>query len=181
MNWRLRPRFRLRIALSAREVVERFGDHKDSGTAPFDLYIEDRQVEMSVDAGRRHFWSPYLKLRLEQQQNATVLKGTFGPNINVWSMFLAAYAVCVLTGSTGLIIGVSQLLIDQSPVGLWLTAGGLAASTLIWAAGQIGQRLAYDQMVAIHLFVHELFVDVLTDGPYCEACDNDLAASSLTE
>lgn len=36
-----------------------------------------------------------------------------------------------------------------------------------------GQRLAHDQMVEIHAWVHRLLMDVLTDSPYCEACDED--------
>lgn len=172
MNWRLRPRFRLQVRLPADEVVDRFAD-VDTTDGPFELYVEDRQAELTVSADDRHFWSPYLKLRIDPEDGETELRGTFGPNINVWSMFVAAYAVSALVGTTGLFVAFSQVWIDQSPTGLGLTALSVVATLLVWVAGQIGQRLAYDQMIALHLLVHHQFQDVLAAPPRCEACADD--------
>ena len=173
MNLRLRPRFSLRVDLSAQQVQQRFAPCVDSSDAPFDLFLDDDQVEMTVPERERHFWSPYLKLRIRREEGTTVLRGKFGPNIHVWSMFLAAYAVLVLTGSAGLMIGASQWMIGQPPTGLWLLAGCVLLSVVVWLAGQIGRRWAYDQMVDIHRFVHERLADAIVDPVYCEACDGD--------
>lgn len=171
MNLRLRPRFELRVRLSPSQAQQRFD--RRGNTVPFDIYLDDGQVEMTVPRRQRHFWSPYLKLRIRRDGEATALRGKFGPNINVWSMFLAAYAVLFLTGTAGLLTAVSQWIIDQPPTGLLLTAGCVVLSLLVWVAGQIGRRWAYAQMVAIHRFVHETFADVIVDDVVCEACKNN--------
>jgi hypothetical protein len=152
--------------------MDRFQQRVASETAPCEVHLLDRQVEMTALARDRHFWSPYLNVLLEEQNGYTTLRGRFGPNINVWTMFLAAYAVLFILGGVGLVIGTSQLQIDQPPTGLWLSAGCICLAALTWVAGKVGQRWAYDQMVLIHLFVHELFDDVIADDIFCEACDN---------
>lgn len=170
---RLRPRFGLRVDLSAKQVMERFGRCQVSGTSPCAVHLLDRQVEMTVRAEQRHFWSPYLKVLLEEEAGQTTLRGTFGPNINVWTMFVAAYAVLSLVGAVGLFIATSQLQIGQSPSGVWLSAACLLLSALVWTAGKLGQRWAHDQMVQIHRFVHELFADAVAEEVFCEACDDE--------
>ena len=178
MSWRLRPRFGLRLRLSSDEVMERFGRTAESETSPCEVFLFDRQVEMTVPATRRHFWSPYLKVLVRREHGETVLRGKFGPNISVWSMFLAAYAVAGLTGAAGLFIGISQWQIGLTPTGFWLSGGCLLLAVLVWIAGKVGQRWAYGQMVAIHLFVHELFADAIADDVYCEACVGDEVVES---
>ncbi|MFP4600593.1 MAG: hypothetical protein ACLFVJ_20225 [Persicimonas sp.] len=173
MELRLRPRFGLRVSLSPDQVLERFRHSAESTAHPCDVSVLDRQVEMTVRTAEQHFWSPYLNVLLETDRGHTVLRGKFGPNINVWTMFVAAYAVLGLVGLVGLIAATSQLQIDQPPSGLVLSAGCLFLSALVWVAGKLGQRWAYDQMVVIHLFVHELFADVIADEIYCEACEDD--------
>lgn len=140
---------------------------------PCEVRLLDRQVEMTVRAADRHFWSPHLKLLVDAEHDHTTVRGRFGPNVNVWTMFLAANTVLFLVGTVGLFIGTSQLQIGQSPVGLWLSAGCLVGAALVWAAGKLGQRWAHDQMVLIHRFVHDLFEDVIDDDIHCEACDDD--------
>ncbi len=161
MELRLRPRFSLCVDLSTQEVMERFEKSAQSDATPFEISLFERQVEMTVPEERRHFWSPYLKLRIRSAQQGTELHGVFGPNINVWSMFLAGYAVVAMSGVTGLIIGISQFQIGQYPGGLWLMAGCLLLALLIWIAGKIGRRWAHDQTVDIHRFVHQSFSDVI--------------------
>jgi hypothetical protein len=170
---RLRPRFGLSVDLSPEQVMERFERAASAEASPCVVYVLDEQVEMTVRADRRHFWSPYLKVLVDPRERHSALRGKFGPNINVWTMFVAAYAVLFVVGSVGLFIATSQLQLGQPPSGLWLTGACLFVATLVWMAGKLGQRWAYDQMVLIHQFVHELFADVVADQIYCEACDDD--------
>jgi hypothetical protein len=151
--------------------MDRFRAHRDAGSLPCEIALLDRQIEISVPPAQRHFWSPFLNMLLETTGDHTTLQGKFGPNVNVWTMFLAAYVLLLLVGSTGLLIASSQFQLDQSPTGLYLSAACLAASALVWLAAQLGKRWAYDQMVHIHEVVHQLFDDVITDELYCEACD----------
>ncbi len=173
MDVRLRPRFGLRVDLTPDDVMTRFQELSEGRSHSCEIYLLDRQVEMTVDAEQRHYWSPYLKMLLEESGPHTVLRGKFGPNINVWSLFLAAYAVLSITGSGGLLLATSQLQLAQTPNGLLLTGGCLVLAIVVWIAGKIGQRWAYDQMVYIHGVVHQLFADNVVDEIYCEACESD--------
>ncbi len=173
MDVRLRPRFGLRVKLAPDDVMERFEQLRTDRSHPCEIYLLDRQVEMTVDREQRHVWSPYLKMLLEEEGPHTILRGKFGPNINVWSLFLAAYAVLAITGSGGIILATSQLQIGQTPSGFLLSSVCLVLAVLVWVAGKIGQRWAYDQMVLIHRIVHDAFEGTVVDEIYCEACEGD--------
>ncbi len=173
MDVRLRPRFGLRLNLASQRVMERFEELQGDDSHRCEVLLLERQVEMTVTAEERHYWSPYLKMLLKEEGTQTVLEGKFGPNINVWSLFLAAYAVLAIVGSGGLILATSQFQLGQSPTGLWLSTTCLVLAVVVWIAGKIGQRWAYDQMVLIHTVVHQEFAGSIADDIYCEACEGD--------
>jgi hypothetical protein len=161
MNVRLRPRFDLVVSLSPDEVMARFRQRIDAGNQPCRLSLLERQVEVSVRAEHQHFWSPFLNMLVYPDEGRTILRGKFGPNVNVWTFFLALYAILSLTGTTGFIAATSQLQIGEAPTGFYLTAACLVLAGLVWLAGQLGQRLAHDQIEHIHAYVHEVLADVL--------------------
>ncbi len=179
MSVRLRPRFGLRVRLSEQEVMDRFRDCIEADNLPCQVSLLDRQIEISVQPEERHFWSPFLNMLLETDESHTLLQGKFGPNVNVWTMFLAAYALLLLTGTLGVLIATSQFQLGQTLTGLYLSAAALLVAAAVWGAGQLGKRWAYDQMVVIHHVVHNLFDDVLADEVFCEVCeDNELPSIS---
>ncbi len=168
MTLRLRPRFGLRVNLPLDDVIRRFETLSVDESHSCEVYLLDRQVEMTVDPEERHYWSPYLKMLLEREDSQTVLRGKFGPNINVWSLFVAVYAVIAMIGAGGLILAPVQVQLDQTPSGLWMSVGCLVLAVLVWIVGKIGQRWAYDQMVYIHRIVCESFADTIVDDPQLE-------------
>lgn len=172
MTARMRPKFGLSVSLTPEQVMERFRDGKEAGALPYEVNLLQYQVEISPEVAQRHFWSPYLKVLIEADEDRAVLDGRFGPNINVWTMFVAAYTVLFLTGTMGLIIATSQLQIGQPPAGFWISAICSLLAGLVWIAGQVGQRWAHEQMVAIHVMMLELFNDVLEDKIHCQACND---------
>lgn len=160
---RLRPRFRLRVGLDPDEVMRRFEERIAAGDLPCNLELYEHQVEFSILESDRHFWSPFLNLIVESGRGQTHLRGKYGPNVNVWSMFLAAYAALGIGGTIGLILGMSQLQLDQSPDGLWISAGCAVAAVVVYGIGRIGRSLAHPQMIVFHEFVERVFGDSIVE------------------
>lgn len=100
----------------------------------------------------QHFWSPQLNLSLEEEPEGetTTIRGTYGPNTNVWSMFLYAY----LTG--GCLAGVSAVF----AISKWVVSGvswvfipaAVFVTLLIalYIVAQTGQKLGAQQTFLLH-------------------------------
>lgn len=159
MSARLRPRFRLSVDLDADSVMDVFRQRKEEGSAACILHLYEHQVEFSVRAVERHFWSPFLKLIVETTDEGTRLYGKYGPNVNVWSMFMAAYVALSLTGSVGLVIGFSQLSLRLEPAGFQISAWCAVGLAVVYAVGRVGRQLAHPQMLVFHNEIETMFAN----------------------
>jgi hypothetical protein len=185
----MRPRFRKPVALSRDEVMARFVDCVESGGCPYVTRLYEHQIELTVPDERQHFWSPYLNLLVvrdadssgaesspsesspseassgeSSSSESSQLDGRFGPNVGVWTMFVAVYAVLGISGAVGLMMGLSQWQIGQEPSGIWIAAGCLGAIVVVYGIALIGQRLAAPQMSELRAYVEETIgADGVTD------------------
>jgi len=113
------------------------------------------QIELHVRESDRHFWSPQLNVIVRAEDDGSRLTGHFGPNANVWTLFLACYGFVVLSAITGAFLGVSQLVLGESARGLWCIPVALVLIAVIYVAAGIGQRLGHDQVGLLHDFLTE--------------------------
>ena len=156
MDVRLRPRFRLRVDMEPDAVMELFAARKHDDP-PCVLHLYEHQVEFSVRQADRHFWSPFLNLIVEPTADGATLHGKYGPNVNVWTMFLATYAVAGIAGAVGLVVAWSQSMIGQEVTGLWITVGCAVIAAIVYVLGRVGRHLARPQMVVFHDFIEAKF------------------------
>lgn len=80
----------------------------------------------------------------------TQLEGIYGPNANVWSLFLYDY---LITGSLGLfsgILGFVQWNIGSTAWGLWIFRAILACAIGLYVMAQFGQKLGVTQTFRLH-------------------------------
>lgn len=99
----------------------------------------------------RHFWSPRLNLSIDETADGkTHVAGIYGPNANVWSLFLYGY---LITGSIGLfsgILGWVQWKLDKTPWGLWIFGATVVASIGLYVLAQFGQKIGAAQTFRLH-------------------------------
>lgn len=171
MSMRMRPRFGMTVEVAPEVVMARARAAREATGLGCTLRLLDQQIEVSVRPEEQHFWSPFLNVLVEETgDGGSVLRGQFGPNANVWSLFLAGYAMVSITGAMGLVLGSSQMQLGSTPVGFVVTALCVLAGVMIWGAGQVGQRLARAQMVGLHQRVVEIFGELGVREVVCEPC-----------
>lgn len=99
----------------------------------------------------RHFWSPRLNLSLDEAEDGkTHVTGVYGPNANVWSLFLYGY---LITGSIGLfsgIFGFVQKSLGGSTWALWVFGAMVGAAIGLYVLAQFGQKLGATQTFRLH-------------------------------
>lgn len=156
---RLRPRIETTVATPPADLARRVDALLTDRSCPCRGFATSQQIELHIAAGQRRFFSPQLLVNLTDRGDATELTGHFGPNGNVWTMFLAAYGFVTLSGVTGLFLGVSQRIAREPAWGLWLVPAALALIALIYAAAGFGQRLGRRQVHILHEFLESAIED----------------------
>ena len=99
----------------------------------------------------RHFWSPRLNLALDETEEGTThIEGVYGPNANVWSIFLYGY---LLTGCAGMfsgILGWVQKTIGHPAWALWIFGAMVVIAIGLYVLAQFGQKLGAAQTFRLH-------------------------------
>jgi hypothetical protein len=156
-SFRIRPRFSQTLDLEPDKVQARIVDYVEGGgERPPGSRVEVKNfpgyVTLRIPEEDQHFWSPLLNLSLESVgEGRTVIHGIYGPNTNVWAIFLYGY---LLIGSLALFAGLFG--ISQWAVGVkaWGLVGFAVLSGLLiglYLLAQFGQKLAARQTYLLHL------------------------------
>lgn len=160
----MRPRFTLDVGLTLEQVVERLeAEAAEPGCVCRVELFYDTQVEIRIIKEHHHTWSPQLVLFLEERDGRTSMRGKFGPDGHIWTMFMAGYATAGMIALGGFFLLSSQMMLKgQERSGVWLIAAGVVVSVLVYLLAQVGQRLATPQMELIHALICRSFPDDCT-------------------
>ncbi len=151
-SFRVRPRFdhTLDQPLEAvrRRVLDTFAQHDGL----FEVKDFPGFIGLHVKEPERRYWSPRLFLVLEQTGDGkTRVHGTYGPEIEVWSVFLYGYLATGVLGTLGGALGFAQWLVKtEQPWGLWVSAGMATFALLLYLGAQLGQKLGAWQTFQLH-------------------------------
>ena len=84
-----------------------------------------------------------------------LLHGRIGPHPHIWTMFLGLHAVVAFAGLGGVMYGLAQWTIGQSPWALMALPAALALHAFIAGAAFVGQGLGADQVHRVRAFVED--------------------------
>lgn len=150
-SFRLRPCFSLVLDSPAEAARERIVAQLKSDGAPCDVKTFPGMVSLYIPDAETHFWSPRLSVSIDtREEGGALLQGTYGPDTNVWAIFVYGY---LLTGSAGLfsgILGVCQWKLGYTPWALWIFAVALAGAVGLYVFAQFGQKLGAQQTFLLH-------------------------------
>ncbi|HEX8915895.1 MAG TPA: hypothetical protein VF796_26310 [Humisphaera sp.] len=161
MALELRPTFTIDLAVPCAEATDRLRAALAGGPlvttwarlpgASTERACDGTFVWVAPPAETQRLFSPWLQLSISPAEagGGTKLFGRFSPRPDVWTAFALSYLLLTCVTFFGSVIGLSQVLVRHDPWAFWV--GGAAAATLagLYAASQIGQRLAAGQMTEI--------------------------------
>jgi hypothetical protein len=151
-SFRIRPVFSQVVDFAPDEVRARIVHTvEQDGGGRFEVKNFPNFVCLRIREADRHFWSPRLNLSIEETASGHArIEGTYGPNANVWGLFLYGY---LLIGTMGIFVGVfgfAQWMIGMQPWGLWILGGLMVLAAALYLTAQFGQKLGARQMFMIH-------------------------------
>jgi len=151
-SFRIRPRFRVEVELTPDEIKSRFREQIEHPEAPCIAAFFPQHIILRLPKEEQHFWSPCLELSLEEQENHTMIRGLYGPNPQVWTMFTLVYGAIGVLALFISIIGVSRVTLDMPAPILWVLPVLGAAALLMYIFSQTGQKLGAEQTFTLHHF-----------------------------
>jgi hypothetical protein len=146
-----RPRFSESVDLDPEESQERIVRAVERSGCGCELKRFPGFLTIRVPEKDRHFWSPRLTLHFTPTDGGgSEIEGIYGPNANVWAMFVFGY---LITGSFALfagIFGFVQWKLDRPAWGLWIFGLAVAAMVGLYLLAQFGQKLGAAQTFRLH-------------------------------
>lgn len=151
-SFRVRPRFS-GIVPSPRDETRRaiLASLAAEPAGTFELRPFHDFIGIHIAEEHRRYYSPRLMLSLyEWPEGGTLIEGTYGPEIEVWSIFLYGYIGTGMLGTLSAIYGGAQVFIDQEPWAFYVTGWMAVIACALYLAAQLGQKFAAHHTYQLH-------------------------------
>jgi hypothetical protein len=154
----IRPRFSFHVEYPVSDVLLRVEKLKSKYEGKLVGTIADHHVILDIPVAERHYWSPQLNLRVEEDEDAPgmiTIKGLIGPRPAVWTLFMFIYFSIGVIGFFMGSYGISLWMLGTfSP---WVLAMPIAAVFMLsaYASSKYGESLGHDQAERSKDFIRE--------------------------
>lgn len=143
---KMQPTFTVDVPLHADEAAQRIRRFIRSSDFHEHTASAGRCVDFRIEPTEQRFWSPHLSVQLSDTESGSQLFGRFSPRPEIWTMFMAIYAVVASSVFGAAIYGYVQWFMGDEPWALLLVPLGLLSIAALHIASVIGQGLSCDQM-----------------------------------
>lgn len=89
----LRPRFEVESKNSVAQILEKAKQLKTELKADYQIKIIDEHLYFYFSKEKRKYYSPFLHLELEADEGKTIIKGLFGPEQLLWTLFMVLHFI----------------------------------------------------------------------------------------
>ena len=149
-SFKIRPRFEIESDESPETIYQNFVEKKATMDCGCIIDAIPDFIVLKVNPDDQHFWSPQLTIVLEESDQGSKVKGTYGPNGNVWTLFAGSYFACGVLITFISIIGFSRKSLGMDAYILWILPFLVAIVIILYIASQFGQKLGAEQMFDLH-------------------------------
>jgi len=141
----IRPRFQFTLAGARAEHLSHVQVEVQQPHRRCICRVVTHHLDMTVRREEHHRWTPWLSLEFQEVGETTVVHGIIGPHPSIWTFFAFAAICNTVIASLGLVLGFVQMTLGERPWGFGVLLGAVIIYGLLYAASQIGRRLAEPQ------------------------------------
>ncbi len=152
---RLRPRFEMRVPYPASETLDRLNEKLAAQDCMCKGEVAGNHFHLNITKNLQHIWSPHLNLEVIDDGSESIIHGHFGPRSDIWTMFMAIYAICGFIFFMGLFFLLSQWMLGMQPWALWPVIGAVIIAVAVYFFALSGQALSQEQMQMLLGFVED--------------------------
>ena len=150
-SFRIRPCFEHTVHATPDEIRDQLLKAFRAHGAAFEVKAFPGFIGLHICEDDRHRWSPRLHLGLEAAPSGgTRISGVYGPEHEVWALFIYGYLISGLLGLFSAILGFAQWFLGQLAWGLWIAGSMAVVACLLYLFAQMGQKLGAWQTFQLH-------------------------------
>lgn len=150
-SFRIRPQFTHTIQANLDVTREHILQALAQKAPGFEVRAFPEFIAIHFAEGERRYWSPRLFLNLgTTEAGVTRIEGIYGPEMEIWSVFVYGYLATGLLGTFAGILGFAQRSVGSEPWGLWGLAAMLVVALLLFVGGQVGEKRGAWQTSELH-------------------------------
>ena len=159
---RTRPRFKIFTNLEAETCVKQLKSQLKIENQIFQGNINKEVANICVKTQHNEFWKPYLSLRIEKEENQTVMRGIFGPSSAVWTFFMFLYFIFGITFMVFITIWfvTKQIKSTDFPWAIHVAILSIILLLISFFATKIGQIKAKSEMEQLRDFAEKTIEDL---------------------
>ncbi len=159
---RMRPRFAVDVSCDVETFVSVLEARAVHAAPPLEGHFDPGHCVLRIPKARRAFWSPELDITFDRPEPGMngrhLVRCLLGPRPEVWTGFAFVFAVLGAASVVGLLYGLAQLTLGESPSALLAIPVALVLGGLTYASSFIGQGLALAQMYELRRTLDETVV-----------------------
>ncbi|MGB7343063.1 MAG: hypothetical protein WBD20_02525 [Pirellulaceae bacterium] len=144
--FKLQPAFTLELPQRSADVIEQIREAIKTPELEGLAESAGNCVDFKIDRSARRFWSPHLSVQVSETETGSQLFGRFSPRPEIWTMFMAIYAVMATMIFGSLIYAYVQWFMGMRPWALAIAPVGVLTILGLHLGSLIGQSLSTDQM-----------------------------------
>ena len=154
----LRPRFKIDLELDSESILKQFEAAKYS-QKKYIISIIDEHIFIKLPKQEQQFWSPQLHLEVypseESNKYNSVIKGLFGPNPTIWTLFMFLhFIVAGIFIAFGIWAYSNWTLGNSYTLQLIVVVLMLIFWFILYFAGRIGKDTGKDEMMEMRKFLN---------------------------
>ena len=159
---RTRPRFKIFTDLKAETCAKQLKSQLKIENQIFQGNINKEVANIWVKTQHNEFWKPYLSLRIEKEENQTVIRGIFGPSSAVWTFFMFLYFIFGITFMVFISIWwvTKQIKSSDFPWAIYLAIFSIICLAFTFIATKIGQQKAKKEMEQLRDFAENALENI---------------------
>ena len=165
---RIRPTFSVDLAPEANEAMAELRERLKGTDYEDCTRSKGRCAYFFVDEEERRVWSPHLSVQVEPKTEGSLLRGRFGPQPELWTLFVFLYTAVGFLATIGLMLGFVQWQSGMDPWGLWGVWLGVPGLAVLYGVSATGQRLSAHQMEELKERIDSLVDGLEAEGPGTE-------------
>jgi len=150
---RSRPKVHVEIPLPPQQVLEQFRSALEPQDALCQGHVGGSELSLTVRDADQHIWSPWVSLEVRGSESGTTLHGNIGPKPQLWSLFVAIYALLVFAFIGSTVYAIVQLTLNWPLTGVGAAAAALVALSGACSVDLMGRRQSEAQRDTLHHFI----------------------------
>lgn len=157
----LRPRFKLKINVTAEKALEQLSEKAKADTTVVAVKA-NRYVFLKIPQAQQHYWSPELSVRMEEEEftDYTTVYCLLGPRQSIWLLFAFFYGFIACFSVIGGIFGLVKYQLSNNANWLWIIPIGVVLILSLFVVSKLGQNKGRDQMLHLVSFVYHSLDEV---------------------